>query len=434
MRRKKALVWFRNDLRIDDHPALEAAYDDADEVYTAYCLNEELFKISPLGFPRMGAHRRKFLIESVSDLQQKIHELGGHLIIVKGNPANLIADIAKRLGVDCVYYSKEVCTEEVMEERALQELLSQNKIDWEAKWTSTLVEKKDLPFSIHGLPDVFTKFRTKVEKEQAFHIPEEKIDGLYAPEKIDVENFDLSTLLPSITLDDRGVMEFAGGETAAKARLKEYLWDTDHIATYKETRNGMVGKNYSSKFSPWLALGCISPAVIAEETWKYEDDRVKNDSTYWMIFELLWRDFFKFTAAKQGSSLFKLNGFNQGQPRKWRRDMRTLESWIDGYTGDEFVDANMLELKHTGWMSNRGRQNVASYFVHDLGMDWRWGASYFESQLIDYDPASNWGNWAYIAGVGNDPRPDRKFNSAKQANDYDKNRTFRDLWLKRQTA
>jgi deoxyribodipyrimidine photo-lyase len=85
-------------------------------------------------------------------------------------------------------------------------------------------------------------------------------------------------------------------------------------------------------------------------------------------------------------------------------------------------------------MSNRGRQNVASYFVHDLGMDWRWGASYFESQLIDYDPASNWGNWAYIAGVGNDPRPDRKFNSAKQANDYDKNRTFRDLWLKRQTA
>jgi deoxyribodipyrimidine photo-lyase len=89
----------------------------------------------------------------------------------------------------------------------------------------------------------------------------------------------------------------------------------------------------------------------------------------------------------------------------------------------------MNELRLTGFMSNRGRQNVASYFCHDLKLDWRIGAAYFEQQLIDYDECSNWGNWAYIAGVGNDPRPDRNFNIEKQATVYDKNKSYRKLWL-----
>jgi hypothetical protein len=96
---------------------------------------------------------------------------------------------------------------------------------------------------------------------------------------------------------------------------------------------------------------------------------------------------------------------------------------------NDFIDANMLELKHTGFMSNRGRQNVASYLCNDLKLDWRLGAAYFEQQLIDYDVCSNWGNWAYLAGVGNDPRGNRYFNIEKQASDYDKNGDYRNLWL-----
>jgi deoxyribodipyrimidine photo-lyase len=108
---------------------------------------------------------------------------------------------------------------------------------------------------------------------------------------------------------------------------------------------------------------------------------------------------------------------------------RFLEQWIKGETNEDFVNANMNELRLTGFMSNRGRQNVASYFCNDLKLDWRYGAAYFEEQLIDYDVCSNWGNWAYIAGVGNDPRPDRYFNIEKQASTYDKNRSYRNLWL-----
>ena len=107
-----------------------------------------------------------------------------------------------------------------------------------------------------------------------------------------------------------------------------------------------------------------------------------------------------------------------------------LEAWINGKTGVDFVDANMIELKLTGFMSNRGRQNVASYFCNDLKLDWRLGAAYFEQQLIDYDVCSNWGNWAYLAGVGNDPRGQRTFNTEKQALDYDKDGAYRKLWGK----
>ena len=101
---------------------------------------------------------------------------------------------------------------------------------------------------------------------------------------------------------------------------------------------------------------------------------------------------------------------------------------ISGNTGDPFVDANMRELLFTGWMSNRGRQNVASYLVHQMKQDWRKGAAWFESLLIDYDPASNYGNWMYAAGVGNDPR-DRVFNTKRQAAMYDKDGKFQQLWL-----
>jgi deoxyribodipyrimidine photo-lyase len=133
---------------------------------------------------------------------------------------------------------------------------------------------------------------------------------------------------------------------------------------------------------------------------------------------------------KYNHKLFMQTGI-QDKVTPSNKNKTQLESWINGTTGVDFVDANMLELKLTGFMSNRGRQNVASYLCNDLKLDWRYGAAYFEQQLIDYDVSSNWGNWAYLAGVGNDPRGNRYFNIEKQASDYDKNKAFRKLWLKK---
>ena len=163
---------------------------------------------------------------------------------------------------------------------------------------------------------------------------------------------------------------------------------------------------------------------------KFEQDVVANDSTYWLIFELLWRDYFRLMIQKYGHQFFLKNGIRSEGSKMNSHNYKLFEEWKSGITKNDFIDANMLELKHTGFMSNRGRQNVASYLINDLKLDWRYGAAYFEEQLIDYDVCSNWGNWAYVAGVGNDPRSNRVFNIEKQANDYDRDRKFRNLWLR----
>ena len=228
--------------------------------------------------------------------------------------------------------------------------------------------------------------------------------------------------------DPRTAFPFTGGERSALARLQHYLWGSQAVATYKETRNGLVGHQYSTKFSPWLALGCLSPRMIYSELKRYEKTEVANHSTYWVVFELLWRDYFKFVCLKFGDRVFHRAGI-LGKDLPWSQDMDKFRAWAEGRTGVPWVDANMRELRLTGWMSNRGRQNVASFLLKDLGLDWRLGAEWFESLLLDHDVCSNYGNWNYAAGIGNDPRENRKFNMIKQAMDYDGDGEFVRLWV-----
>lgn len=221
---------------------------------------------------------------------------------------------------------------------------------------------------------------------------------------------------------------FLGGESASLGRIHEYFWKKDLLKTYKATRNGMLGPDYSTKFSPWLANGCLSPRIIYAEVKRYERERISNDSTYWVLFELIWRDYFRFLSVKYRNSLFHLGG-----PRKlektWIQDKTLFESWRDGQTGYPLIDANMKELSTTGFMSNRGRQIVCSFLVRDMGIDWRMGAEWFETCLLDYDPSSNYGNWTYGAGVGNDPREDRYFSIPKQGQVYDPDGEYVAFWL-----
>ena len=199
------------------------------------------------------------------------------------------------------------------------------------------------------------------------------------------------------------------------------------MGVYKKTRNGLLGIDYSSKFSSWLANGSISARTIYWKVKQFEKEYFKNQSTYWLIFELIWRDYFKYVSMKHGNQIFKLEGILKKE-YDWSTNKNQIQKWINGETTSDFVNANMIELKSTGWMSNRGRQNVASYFAKELELDWRIGAAYFESLLVDYDVHSNYGNWMYVSGVGNDPR-DRKFNVQLQAERYDANGKFRKLWL-----
>ncbi|WOD38363.1 DASH family cryptochrome [Nodosilinea sp. E11] len=424
------LVWFRNDLRLHDHQPLDEALRVGQPILPLYCFDPRQFGQTNFGFPKTGAYRAQFLLESVADLRRSLRARGSDLVVRVGQPEAIIPDLVKAHKVEAVYWHEEVTTEERRVEQAVEAKLATMGCKATVYWGSTLYHPDNLPFGIDRLPEVFTQFRKQVEQrstvDRALPTPAQlpplpTVDPGTLPTLTD-----LGLAIPSP--DSRAVLAFAGGETAGLARLKHYVWEADCLKTYKQTRNGMVGADYSSKLSAWLALGCLSPRQVYETVQTYEAERIRNDSTYWLIFELLWRDYFRFICDKHGDRVFYPSGL-RGLLIDWQQDWARFDAWRNGATGFPLVDANMRELAHSGFMSNRGRQNVASFLTKNLGIDWRMGAEWFESLLIDYDPCSNYGNWNYTAGVGNDARGFRYFNIPKQSKDYDPNGLYVKHWL-----
>jgi deoxyribodipyrimidine photo-lyase len=424
------LVWYRNDLRLHDHEPLFKARQRGAQVLPIYCFDPRQFATTQYGWPKTGAIRGQFLLESVANLRQSLQQLGSDLVVRWGEPEQIIPALVQELNINAVYFQAEVTAEEVAVETALESALAPLQVKCYRSHGTTLYHPADLPFAIAEMPELFTKCRQKIEARSTvrpgFPTPEQ-LPALPAIAAGDLPQLADLGLTPQ-QLDDRAVMPWQGGETAGLARLQHYFWDSDWLKSYKETRNGMLGADYSSKFSPWLALGCLSPRLIYEQVQAYETQRIRNDSTYWLIFELLWRDFFRLIASKHGHHLFRRSGL-QGINLPWQTDWPRFELWQTGQTGFPLVDANMRELAATGFMSNRGRQNVASFLTKNLGINWQLGSAWFESQLIDYDVCSNWGNWNYTAGVGNDARGFRYFNIPKQSRDYDPKGDYLRHWL-----
>jgi deoxyribodipyrimidine photo-lyase len=426
----RILIWYRNDLRLHDHEPLHQALKQA-TVIPVYCFDPRQFGETAFGFAKTGTFRAQFLLESAIDLRQSFQALGSNLVLRWGQPEQVISALVKTLQVSAVHYHREATAEETQVEAALAQALQMQKVRFVGFWGHTLYHPDDLPFQLSNVPELFTAFRKQVEQQSTinpgFPVPSQ-LPAL-PPEIEPGEPPTLETLgLMLSSFDSRSVLPYQGGESAGQARLKAYIWDQDRLRVYKQTRNGMLGADYSSKFSAWLAAGCLSPRYIYEQVQTYEAERVRNDSTYWLIFELLWRDYFRFICVKHGNQIFSPSGL-QKLPIQWKQDWQRFDLWRAGETGYPLIDANMRELAASGFMSNRGRQNVASFLTKNLGIDWRMGAEWFESILIDYDVCSNWGNWNYGAGVGNDARGFRYFNITKQAKDYDAKGAYVKHWL-----
>ena len=389
------------------------------------------------------------------NLRENLKKLNSDLVTEHSKPVESIRRIFEKCNqlakpVVGVVYQKEVTFEELEVERAVKEFCQAEGAKVTELWGSTLYHRQDIPYkNVDSIPNTYTQFRKVFEIQLCQSIifnsvrfqevesrsrvrPVVEMPPQLKPFPPGYQAGHLPSLedlgVDPVSRDHRTAFPFTGGESSGLARLQDYLWGTHSVAQYKETRNGLVGQNYSTKFSPWLAHGCLSPRMIHDQIKKYEKSEVANQSTYWVLFELIWRDYFKFVCLKFGDRVFHRSGI-LGRDQPWSQDMDQFKAWAEGRTGVPFVDANMRELKQTGWMSNRGRQNVASFLVKDLGLDWRLGAEWFESQLLDHDVCSNYGNWNYAAGIGNDPRENRKFNMIKQAMDYDREGKFVRLWV-----
>jgi deoxyribodipyrimidine photo-lyase len=423
------LVWFRNDLRIADNASLSKACE-GNKVIAVYCFDPNHFKTDVFGFKKTEKYRAKFLLEAVSNLKENLKTLNIPLLVYQNDPKNTIPKIISEYQIGTVFLQREWTQEEIDTLEAVKKNCKTN-VSFNESYDQFLFHPDDIPYrEFKQIPEIFTEFRKSVEKLSKVRPPQAVPKAMPAYNLI--EN---KTTLPSLNqlglqefdIDTRSAFPFCGGEDAALSRLDFYFWETKKLGVYKKTRNGLVGTDYSSKFSPWLANGSISASTIFNQIKRFEEQVMKNQDTYWLVFELIWRDYFKYISLKHGNNIFKINGILKKE-YSWNTSEKKKTQWISGTTNQPFVNANMIELATTGWMSNRGRQNVASFWAKEWCMDWRIGAAYFESMLIDYDVHSNWGNWMYNSGVGNDPR-NRKFNVERQAEMYDPYGTYQKLWL-----
>ncbi|QDG38578.1 DASH family cryptochrome [Alteromonas mediterranea] len=421
---QRGVFWFRHDLRLHDQPAIAELCKAVSQVTFTYILDDKSFDEAAFGFSPMGKHRHTFLLQTLSDLKQQLNQRGHELLILKGNTAECIVQLLNAGGYTHLGVSQHCGFDETAQLNTVKRFFNTLRVIETP--TFGLFDAEVLPFDIEDMPDVFSPFRRKVEKHCTPLPVQERIAQL--PDGF-MPNIDKQYILDiESSLPKPSPSSFIGGESAALKHLETYLFDWKAAATYKETRNTLDTWKDSTKLSAWLANGSLSAREVIRQVQRFEQTIEKNDSTYWIYFELLWREFFHWLQCKYGAKWFRFSGI-QGKTPTTCHDPETFSRWCKGETGYPIVDACMRQLAETGYMSNRGRQLVASCFVHELRQDWRYGAAWFEHQLIDYDVGSNWGNWLYLAGVGSDPRGHRQFNLQKQTEAYDPDGRFRKAWL-----
>jgi deoxyribodipyrimidine photo-lyase len=409
----RQLHWFQNDLRLADNPALASA-TVADSLLCVYLLPKPRPWCNLTG---LGPQRDRFLRESLQTLKVDLQEMGQDLMVLEGSPELVLPNLVHRFGIDRISTSDTPGWYEKKAIRFLEEKLPRLLKIFRGP---ALFDSEQLPFSLEDLPHNFSPFRRKVEK---LTIPGPLAKPAAFPPPPSAQ-FDA---IPRAAASPHPGLPLPGGSAAGLRRLDQFLFQTHAIADYKQTRNDLDGLAGSSTLSPWLANGALSVRTVAHQIFRYEREHVANESTYWLYFELLWREFFHWRAVVDGKSLFKQTG-RQGRRLLTTFEPRQFARWCAGDTDYALVNALMRQLLATGWMSNRGRQIAASCLINELGLDWRYGAAFFEQQLIDYDVGSNYGNWQYLAGVGSDPRGGRHFNLEKQAAQYDPDGLFTTKW------
>ncbi|KAL2393301.1 Cryptochrome DASH [Exophiala dermatitidis] len=431
-------------------------------------------------FWRCGPHRAVFLAESVWSLKQDLERVGSGLLIRVGQLGQIAQDVfdqfrtqASDAIVSAVWMTSEEGVEEKREEREVRKAAQKAGVDFRL-WLDEkyFIDDRDVPLKKPSdLPDVFTAYRKSAEplreaprkpvstppslpalpsflpsQPAPFAIPE-SFEGMKSALLKPLNNQPLLADPPAFPPGVKSAHPFRGGSQEGLHRI-QHLLKQGVMTRYKDTRNGLLGTDFSTKLSAWLALGCITARQVHARLVDFEegyDDQYQgtegygkgeNAGTAAVRFELLWRDYMRLCTRKFGPRLFKVQGFRNDTSYSWKtpdQDSKVaamFQRFLRGTTGTGLIDASQRELYLTGYTSNRARQNVASYLAKHLGIDWRLGAEWYEANLADYDVSNNWGNWQYVAGVGNDPRGEaRVFNPVKQAFDYDPQGEYCKAWV-----
>lgn len=394
------IVWFRNDLRVYDHPALAQAVKDADRIIPVF-----IFDANILHGVHSGSNRNRFLLESLADLRQSLQDRGGDLIVRSGKHVAALADIAHEYDAQAVYYTADYSPYALKRDALVAKSLKLEFRGFAGRLiVSSLPKLQTKNGKVHRVFTPFWKNWLEIGRRDIAPTPEK----IALPTSITPG--DLPDLSDITIADDLSPNVVRGGETAARKRLKAFLDGPIH--KYHQGNNDMAADD-TSRLSSYLHFGCLSPREI--ETMLPDGDGPRA----WHR-QLCWREFYHYVLFN-----FPDNNKQEFQERyrnlQWDNNERLLQAWIDGKTGYPVVDAAMRQLKQEGWMHNRARLIVGSFLTKDLWLDWRLGERYFMRILLDGDEANNNGNWQWIASVGVDPAPvfRRLYNPTLQQQSYD---------------
>ena len=421
------LLWLRNDLRLHDHPGFKIAAERGEPLAVVYILPDHWLTQDANGMNRLGAIKARFLRATLINLHRNLNSENIRLTLISGNPVERLLECFQREPFTLLTH-----TAQAPEEADWIAQLSEHMptITYNAM-TLFSEQQLDALLTHQAWPQSFSSFRRQVETRLALEVDQ----------PLKTLNLRLMDWLPgwpgNLTWPDDSVwpphhgFSLNGGEDSGIRWLTDYLWDSRAIRHYKSTRNQLIGLKHASHLSPYLAWGALSPRYVWQQITNYEQEFGADEHSYWLRYELLWREYFHWQLRLTGKPFFGCKHIPVSHPEYW-------QAWCQAQTGVPMVDAGIQELKQSGFLSNRLRQNMASYLIHNLKLDWRLGAAFFEQHLIDFDPASNWGNWAYIAGqhpVGQRdathtlPEQSRVFDLNWQLEQYDPDLTHIQTWL-----
>jgi deoxyribodipyrimidine photo-lyase len=393
------ILWFRNDLRVHDHPALTAA-SLSDNILPIFIFDPQI-----LQGRHASSNRNRFLLESLEDLKYSLQKLGADLVIRTGQPLDVLNELIIQTGAQTVVATEDFSPLAVTRDSKVYANLS---VPFELHPGRLAVDSLDE--IVNGSGDayrVFTPFWKKwagIRRRELSIVPDQLIlpSGIVVGELPTLENL---TNNAEFSPNPR-----KGGETAARQHLD--VWLISGINEYHLTHD-LVGSDATSRLSAYLHFGCLSVREI--ETMLPDGE----GAAAWHR-QLAWRDFYHYILKH-----FPSNAHQAFQERyrdmAWNEDDTSLEAWKQGRTGYPIVDAAMRQLLAEGWMHNRSRLIVGSFLTKDLGLDWKAGERHFMRWLIDGDEANNNGNWQWIASVGVDPAPvfRRLYNPKLQQERYD---------------
>jgi deoxyribodipyrimidine photo-lyase len=401
------VVLFTRDLRVHDHPALACAAAADARVVPLFVLDDALLR-SDYARP----NRVQFLVESLADLDASLRSLGGRLVVRRGDPVREVLAVARAAGAQAVFMSDDVSAFARHRARRLDEGCAAHGLELRRFPGVTVLAPGIVRPARGDHFRVFTPYwnrwratplRACAPKPRRLVLSSAVAAGVL-PARAD--------LVPGVPSPDL----MRGGETCARARIAG--WFGGGIARYA-ARHDALAEEGTSRLSPYLHLGCASAVEVASRCAARKTREA-------FLRQLCWRDF-----HHQVTAAFPAIAHADYRPRRrrWRDDAALLEAWKAGRTGYPIVDAGMRQLAAQGWMHNRARLLTASFLVRDLGIDWRLGARHFLDLLVDGDIANNSGNWQWVAGTGNDTRPNRRFNPVRQALRFDPEGTYVRRWL-----